>query len=80
MKFEDYTTHEEESVREVAAFLAQSKAALNAGNLSQSEFDEIAEDLLQLSTVESYANDLKHKIKLQKVFNALRALASLIPL
>ena len=80
MKFEDYTTHEEESVREVEGFLVQAKTALDAGEMSRSEFDEIAEDLLQLKSVEAYANDLEHKIKLQEVFSVLRDIASFIPI
>lgn len=79
MKFEDYATHREQAVREVASFLAQSKAALDAGDMSRSEFDEIAEDILQIDTVGDYAGDLERKIKIQKIFKALMTIVKLIP-
>ncbi len=79
MKFEDYATHEEESVREVASFLVQSKAALDAGDMSRSEFDEIAEDILQIETVGKYTDVLERKIKIQTAFKALMTIVKLIP-
>ncbi len=79
MKFEDYATHEEESVREVASFLTQSKAALDAGDMSRSEFDEIAEDILQIATVGKYTDVLERKIKIEKAFKALMTIVKMIP-
>ena len=79
MKFEDYATHEEESVREVASFLVQAKEALDAGDMSRSEFDEIAEDILQIDTVNKYTDVLERKIKIQTAFKALMAIVKLIP-
>jgi hypothetical protein len=79
MKFEDYATHEEGSVREVASFLIQSKAALDAGEMSRSEFDEIAEDLLQIAIVDKYTDVLERKIKIQQAFKTLMIIVKLIP-
>ena len=79
MKFEDYATHEEESVREVASFLAQSKEALDNGDMTRSEFDEIAEDLLQLELVEKYADELERRITIRKAFKALMSIVKMIP-
>ena len=79
MKFEDYATHEEESVREVVSFLTQAKKALDAGDMSRSEFDEIAEDILQIGTVGKYTDVLERKIKIETAFKALMTIVKLIP-
>lgn len=79
MKFEDYATHEDDKVKEVASFLVQAKAALDSGDMSRSEFDEIAEDILQIQSVDDLAGDLERKIKIQKVFKALMTIVKLIP-
>lgn len=79
MKFEDYATHEEESVREVVSFLTQAKKALDAGDMSRSEFDEIAEDILQIDTVGKYTDVLERKIKIETAFKALMTIVKLIP-
>lgn len=80
MEFKDFLGHEEESVRNAAKILEEAKAGLEAGEITREQFNEIAEDVLQIEEITKLADDLETKIAVQKAVSVLRAIVSAIPL
>ena len=68
--------HSNKEIAEAALRLAQIHNALEAGELSKSEFDELIVDLERLVKVTQYADDLKTKVIIKESFDAIVFLAS----
>ena len=77
--FEDYFNHDEPSVTTAARFLADIKIKYEAGDLSKSEFKELAADAVEINDIYGLANDLDRKAAVSKALAALEVIASFIP-
>ena len=75
-KFEDYFDHEEPCIAEAAKILAEAKEALATGDITKSEFDEIANDVLQIKRVDELADDLDRKRLVGEALDGLILIAS----
>lgn len=80
MEFNDFLDHDEDSVRKAAEILEEAKTGLEEGMLSREQFDEIAEDVLQIEEMTKLADSLERKIAIQQAVSALRSIVSSIPL
>ena len=54
------------------------KSLLDDGDLTQSEFDELIEDLLDEALIEEDINFENNKIRLEKAVNAVKIIAGLV--
>lgn len=62
MILEDFLDHEEQSVRQAAQILIEAR---EDPNLSQSEFEEIANDVLEVREMQKLTDTLEHKLAVQ---------------
>ena len=75
-KFEDYFDHEEPCIAEAAKILAEAKDALKTGDISKSEFEEIANDVLQIKKVDELADTIDRKRAIGEALDGLILIAS----
>ena len=76
----DYFDHDEPVVSAAARFLADIQEQYEAGNISKSEFKELAQDALEIDDVYGLAGDLDRKAAVSKALAALEVIASFIPI
>ena len=79
-KFEDFFGHNEEAVDQAAHLLAEAEEALKVGDINQSEFDEIAEDILEIHRINELTSDVNRKATIKKMYDNLRSIVSSITL
>lgn len=76
-KFEDFFKHEETGVALTAGKLAQLENLMKKGELSKSEFAELANDLLEYDRIDELADDLERQIMYKKAFDVLKTIVSI---
>ena len=79
-KFEDFLDHKYDAISQMAALLAEAQAGLDAKELSRSEFDEIAHDILEFADINEMTNDIDNKLAIKKAIEALIFIVDHIPL
>lgn len=80
MDFSDFNNHEEESVRQAAAILAEARQGFENGELTKEQYDELVEDVLQIEQMQELADSLERKIAIQKAAQLLMQLAKALPI
>jgi hypothetical protein len=68
--------HPNKNIADGALRLAQIHDALKNGELNQSEYQELMDDVQRLEKVTDYANDLKTKIIIKESIDTILVLAS----
>lgn len=66
------------SINDLELRAQEYKSLLDDGDLSQGEFDELIEDLIDVTKIEEDINFEDNKIKLEKAVNAIKVIASII--
>ena len=79
MEFGDFFSHDEQSVREAAEILAEAKQGVANGDLTQSEFEELAQDVLEIGQMQELADTLERKIAIQAAVDILSMLVKAVP-
>ncbi len=77
--FTDFIDNDDEEVSAAASLLAAAKQGLEEGELTREQFDELAEDALQITEMEELANDLERKIMIQKTVEIFKTIIKAIP-
>lgn len=54
------------------------KSLLDDGDLTQSEFDELIEDLIDVTKIEDDINFENNKVRLEKAIDAIKIIAGLV--
>lgn len=71
MDFKDFFTHQEPSIVDAAHILAEAKEGVADGSLTQSEFEELARDVLEIQQMQDLADSLERKIAVQSAVDIL---------
>lgn len=79
MDFKDFIGDKDERISKAASILAEAKTSLEHGDLTREQFDEIAEDAMQITTVEDLADDLERKIAIQKAVDVFKMIIKALP-
>jgi polyhydroxyalkanoate synthesis regulator phasin len=66
------------SIDDIEVRAQEYKSLLDDGDLSQEEFDELIEDLLDETLIEDDINFENNKIRLEKAIDAVKIIAGLI--
>ena len=77
-KFEDFFGHDLDAIRNAATLLAEAQAALDADDITDDEFNELANDILEIIDVDTHANSLDDRVALGQTLNSLITLAKTI--
>ena len=77
-KFEDFFGHGEDAIRNAATLLAEAQSALDAGDITQSEFAELADDILEIGEIDGLADDLDRRVAFGQALDAIKTLVSSI--
>lgn len=77
-KFEDFFGHGEDAIVNAATLLREAKAALDNNDITQSEFNELAEDILEIGEIDDLADTLDRRVALGQALDALKALAGIV--
>ena len=76
--FKDFFDHDEVGIAFCAGQLAEFEDMLAAGDLTASEFQELANDVLELENIDELAGSIERKVAYRKAFDALKTIVSLI--
>jgi len=79
-RFEDFFGHEEDAIRNAATLLAEAKTAFDAGDITQSEFAELSQDILEIGEIDGLADDLDRRVAFGQALDWLKLLSSKISL
>ncbi len=77
-KLEDFFHHEDQIVVDVAQKLKTLADAKGGGELTQEQFDELVEDLLEVEEVRKMSDTLDRKIMILQAFNALKTIVGVL--
>ena len=69
---------ESQLLSQYGTLIAEYKELVAKQELSESEYDELVQDLMNLDNIEKQLNEEDNKITAQKVVDAVKALASLV--
>ena len=78
-QLKDFFNHDEKVVADAAKFLAEIEEKYKAGEITADEFNELANDALEIGEVQGLADDLDRKAAIGRAIAALKIIASLIP-
>ena len=79
-RFEDFFGHDEDAIRNAATLLAEAKTAFDAGDITQSEFAELSQDILEIGEIDDLADTLDGRVALGQALDLLKLLSSKISL
>lgn len=79
MDFKDFIHHDEEKVRQAAQLLAEAKLEMEAGNITHEQFEELAEDILEIGEVNDLVDSLERKLAIEKAFSIFKLIMRAIP-
>ena len=65
-------------IRRAAKVISELSEAYELGALSRVEFDELAEDVLDIEKIDTFCNTIERKAKIEKAFTALTTIVSKI--
>lgn len=71
MDFSEFLKHDEEVVKRVARVLAELTESLELKSISQQEYDELTDDLLDMEKIDKLADSVEQAAKIEKAFNSL---------
>ncbi|MGY8864276.1 MAG: hypothetical protein ACKVJK_01470 [Methylophagaceae bacterium] len=66
------------SINDLEIVARSLKSLLDDGELTESEFDELIQDLIDVTKIEEDIDLEDNKIKLEKAVNAVKAIANII--
>jgi hypothetical protein len=72
--------HKDPLVAKTAEKLQKYQAELAANEITQSEFDELTDDLLDLKKIDEYASSVETQIMLKEAFDIMVMIAKNIPI
>ena len=79
-RFEDFFGHEEDAIRNAATLLAEAKSAFDSGDISQSEFTELSNDIMEIGEIDGLADSLDRKVQFTQAVSHMKQLISAITL
>ena len=79
MDFNDLLNHEDEQLSEAALIVQQATEGLKQKMITQEQFDELMEDILQIDQMEELANDLERKILFKKAVDIFKMIIKAVP-
>ena len=77
-KFEEFLNHEDDDLADIARSLSDYETMLEVGQISESEFNELADDLLEYTKIDELSDDLERQVMYKKAFDALKKIVSII--
>jgi len=77
-KFEDFFGHDEDAIRNAAVLLVEAKSAFDSGDITKSEFDELAEDILEIEEIDQLADNLDRRVAFKQALDGLKSLAGIL--
>ncbi len=77
-KFEDFFGHGEDAIRNAAVLLVEAKSAFDSGDITKSEFDELAEDILEIEEIDKLADNLDRRVAFKEALDGLKSLAGIL--
>lgn len=77
-KFEDFFGHDEDAIRNAAVLLVEAKSAFDSGDITKSEFDELAEDILEIGEIDKLADNLDRRVAFKQALEGLKSLAGIL--
>lgn len=75
----DLVNGDDEDISAAAALLEAARIGLQTGELTREQFDELAEDALQIEEMDELADDLERKIAVQDAIKIFKAIIGAIP-
>lgn len=78
--FQDFLAHDEEVIRNMSTLLIEAKGAFERGEMSHSEFTEIAHDITEIKTIDDILDDVDRRRAAHEAFNVLVRLVENITL
>jgi hypothetical protein len=75
---EDLIGSDDKIVKTTAVKLKAYQGALEMGEMSKAEYDELIADLLDLSGIDHLASDLERKTAIRKAFETMLSIASVV--
>jgi len=79
-RFEDYLDNEYDVVAQMAKLLLEAQEGLDSGDLSRSEFDEIAKNILEFVEIDKLTSDVDQKAFIKEAIDALIFIVDHIPM
>lgn len=77
-KLEDFFYHEDQIVADVAQQLKVLEDGRYNGDLSEEQFQELVQDLLEVEEVKNMSDTLDRKIMILQAFNALKTIVGVL--
>lgn len=77
-KFEDFFGHDEDAIRNAAVLLVEAKTAFDDGDITKSEFEELANDILEIEEIDKLADNLDRRVAFKEAMDGLKSLAGII--
>lgn len=78
MDFIDFLSHEDKDVRQAAQMLETVKQAYKDKMITESEFKEISQDVIETIKVQQHASSLERKILLEQAVDAFQQILELV--
>lgn len=79
-RFEDYLDNKCDAIAQMAALLVEAQDSYAAGDISRSEFDEIAKNILEFAEIDNMTSDVDQKQFLKETIDALIFIVDHIPM
>lgn len=77
-KLEDFFHHEDQIVVDIAQKLKSLRDVKDSGELTDEQFEELVEDLLEVEEVRKMSDTLDRKIMILQAFNALKTIVGVL--
>lgn len=77
--FEDFNDHKCDVVAQAAKLLTEAQSEYGAENITKSEFDEIAANIIDAIQIDKLANDVDIKIFIREAVDTLKFMVEHLP-
>lgn len=72
--FDDFFNHENKIIKGLAVTLGGLKESLNKGDITKSEFEELANDILEYERVDDLSSDLDQQVMIKEAVDIFKVL------
>lgn len=76
----DFFSHEEPTIRQAAVLLEQAHKARENDEISQEQFEELVNDILDIKRLSQFCDTLDRKVAVQNAINILRTIIGVLPI
>lgn len=79
-RFEDYLDNQYDVIAQMAALLVEAQEGYNAGEMTRSEFNEIAKNILEFAEIDKMTSDVDQKQFIKETIDTLIFIVDHIPM